>query len=136
MTLALTPTLALALTLALTLTRYAGLRLGARTSLRGAIAEATQGVTYYESVKQLLQQATLPSYHPLRQRATLPSYQPPPAGHGRLALTTLPLTLALTVVLTRRRTTGPPCSHVSRSCAIRCSSRRAPPLPLTLAPQP
>merc|ERR1719217_794405 len=37
---------------------YAGLRLGARTSLRGAIAEATQGVTYYESVKQLLQQAT------------------------------------------------------------------------------
>ena len=81
--LALTLALALALTLALTLTRYAGLRLGARTSLRGAIAEATQGVTYYESVKQLLQQATLPSYHPLRQRATLPSYYPhPPAGRN------------------------------------------------------
>ena len=32
--------------------------MGARTSLRGAIAEATQGVTYYESVKQLLHQAT------------------------------------------------------------------------------
>jgi len=37
---------------------YAGLRLGARTSLRGAIAEATQGVSYYNSVKELLQQAT------------------------------------------------------------------------------
>ena len=74
--LTLTLTLTLPLTLALTRTRYAGLRLGARTSLRGAIAEATQGVTYYESVKQLLQQATLPSYHPLRQRATLPSYHP------------------------------------------------------------
>mmetsp|Transcript_21582 Transcript_21582/g.51491 ORF Transcript_21582/g.51491 Transcript_21582/m.51491 type:complete len:838 (+) Transcript_21582:296-2809(+) len=37
---------------------YAGLRLGARTSLRGAIAEATQGVSYYNSVKELLKQAT------------------------------------------------------------------------------
>ena len=31
---------------------YAGMRLGARTSLRGAIAESTQGVTYYRSVKE------------------------------------------------------------------------------------
>jgi len=37
---------------------YAGMRLGARTSLRGAIAESTQGVTYYRSVKELLKQAT------------------------------------------------------------------------------
>merc|ERR1740139_599520 len=37
---------------------YAGMRLGARTSLRGAIAESTQGVSYYNSVKELLKQAT------------------------------------------------------------------------------
>jgi len=37
---------------------YAGMRLGARTSLQGAIAECTQGVTYYEAVKQMLEQAT------------------------------------------------------------------------------
>jgi len=37
---------------------YAGMRLGARHSLRGAIAEQTQGVTYYETVKALLEQAS------------------------------------------------------------------------------
>ena len=37
---------------------YASMRLGARRSVYGALGEATQGVTYYEAVKALLEQAT------------------------------------------------------------------------------
>merc|ERR1719310_870284 len=36
---------------------YAGLRLAARNSLLGYIGETTQGVTYYESVKEMLAMA-------------------------------------------------------------------------------
>ena len=38
--------------------QFAGMRLAARNSLLGYIGEATQGVTFYESVKQMLKQAT------------------------------------------------------------------------------
>merc|ERR1719181_2334378 len=38
--------------------QYAGMRLAARNSLLGYVGEATQGVTYYNSVKAMLKEAT------------------------------------------------------------------------------